>query len=93
MIDLAKWAERAVHSFRQVVLGAKAPCIGYTALFMDQTDKDEVTYKFKTMMMGPPKDQLQPEDMEKLKTALDFCSIYLEKVLNDEVMGPEGEKH
>ena len=91
MIDLAKWTERLVQSVRSVCLQAKAPCVGYTVLFLDVTDEGDV-YKFKTMLAGDPHRPIDPDEKQKIESALDYCSIYLEKVLNGH-FDQEGSTH
>lgn len=82
ILDLEKWNLQTIESVREVLARAKAPCIGFSMVFMEMIDKDTSIFKFKTMLAFDPNNPVPEGDRMKLETIFEGYARLAEKVMN-----------
>ena len=82
IFDLEKWHSQTIESARETLARAKAPCVGYSMVFMDFIDRDTVVWKFKTYLAFDPNNPVSKEDREKLERIFEGYAKLAENVMN-----------
>ena len=82
ILDLGKWHSQTIESVRETLARAKAPCAGYSLVFMDFIDKDTIVWKFKTFLAFDPNNPVSEEDREKLERIFEGYARLAENIIN-----------
>jgi hypothetical protein len=82
IFDLGKWNSQTLESVRHQLDKADAPCVGFSMVYMDFINQEDIVWKFKTFLAFDPNNPVPAEDRKKLERIFEGYAVLVEKIMN-----------
>lgn len=83
ILDLEKWNFQTIESAKRVLDEAKAPCVGFSMVFMDFIDKDTIDWKFKVYLAFDPHNPPPLKARQKLEAIFQTQAEQIKVIFDD----------